>query len=79
MVHNWTTNFRKLAAQFVRGWIAPASVALAWDRPRVDRVRLFAAAFADLIVFVLFAPVGGFIASALPGAIYVAELSREND
>jgi hypothetical protein len=81
MVHDRTTNFRKLAAQSVRGRIAPASVTVAWTwhRPRVDRLRLFATAFAYLIVFVLFALVGGFIASALPGAIFIAELGGEND
>jgi hypothetical protein len=43
MVHNQTTNFRKLAAQFVLGRIAPASVTLAsaWHRPHLDRLRLF--------------------------------------
>jgi hypothetical protein len=43
MVHNRTTNFRKLAAQFVLGGIASASVTLAsaWHRPRPDRLRLF--------------------------------------
>jgi hypothetical protein len=43
MVHDRITNFRKLAAQFVLGGIAPASVTLAsaWHRPRLDRLRLF--------------------------------------
>jgi hypothetical protein len=43
MVHNRTTNLRKLAAQFILGRIAPAFVTLvsAWHSPCLDRLRLF--------------------------------------
>jgi hypothetical protein len=41
MVHIRITNFQKLAAQFVLDRIAPASLASARHRPRVDRLRSF--------------------------------------
>jgi hypothetical protein len=47
-----------------------------WLRPRID---LASTAFAYLIVFMLFALMGGFIGSALPVAISVAGLGRVND
>jgi len=71
MVHNRTTNFRNLAAQFFLGSIALASMTLAFCRLGVD---LASTAFAYLIVIVLFAPMGSFIASALLAVISVAGL-----
>jgi hypothetical protein len=47
-----------------------------WLRPGID---LASTAFAYLIVFVLFALMGGFIASALPVVISIAGLGGEND
>jgi K+-sensing histidine kinase KdpD len=69
MVHNQTTNFRNLAAQFFLGSIALASVTLAFFRLGVD---LSSTTFAYLIVIVLFAPTGSFIVSALLAVISVA-------
>jgi hypothetical protein len=53
MVHNQTTNFRNLAAQFFLGSIALALVTLAFFRIHVD---LASTTFAYLIVIVLFSP-----------------------
>jgi len=52
MVHNRTTNFRNLAAQFFLGSIALASVTLAFFRLGAD---LASTVFVYLIVIVLFA------------------------
>jgi uncharacterized membrane protein len=52
MVHNRTTNFGNLAAQFFHGSIALASVTLAFFRLDVD---FASTAFVYLIVMVLFA------------------------
>jgi len=71
MVHNRTTNFRNLAAQFFPGSIALASVTLAFFRLGVD---LASTTFAYLIVIVLFATIGSFIVSALLAVISVVGL-----
>jgi hypothetical protein len=61
MVHNQTTNFQNLAAQYFLGSIALALVTLVFFRIHVD---LASTAFAYLIMIVLFSLIGSFIASA---------------
>src|SRR5713226_1149893 len=70
MVHNRTTNFRSSAERFFLGSIALASVNLAFLRPGI---YLASTAFACLIVIVLLALTGSFIA-ALLAVISVAGL-----
>jgi K+-sensing histidine kinase KdpD len=71
MVHKQTTNFRNLAAQLFLGSVALALVSLAFFRLGVD---LASAAFAYLIVIVLFSLAGSFVASALLAVMSVADL-----
>src|SRR6266851_7131850 len=73
MVHHRTTNFRSSAEQFFLGSIALASVNLAFLRPGL---YLASTAFACLIVIVLLALTGSFIAALLAvisvaGLVYV--------
>jgi K+-sensing histidine kinase KdpD len=72
MEHDQTTNFRNSAAQFFLGSIALAFVTLAFLWPHVD---LASAAFACLIVIVLFSLMGSFIASALLAVTSAAGLA----
>jgi PAS domain S-box-containing protein len=72
MKPNQATHFGGAAAQFFLGSVALAVVILAFIRLHVD---LATAAFADLVVILLFSLMGSFAASALLSIVSVAALA----
>jgi PAS domain S-box-containing protein len=72
MKRNQTMKFGGAAAQFFLGSVALAVVTLAFIRLHVD---LATAAFADLVVILLFSLMGSFTASALLSIVSVAGLA----